>query len=154
VLKPLVGFGGYGVQLIEREFDLENINDYLKFHSQMFGKGAYLLQEYIKSPGYDIRALVLDDKVITTMRRVGGEGITTNIHCGGVPQKNTLDVTNLSIRAAKSVKGHIVGVDIIPDEEGNLWVLEVNATPGWYGLQQVTDFDISARIAQSLAETF
>jgi len=154
VLKPLVGFGGYGVQLIERDFDLENIYDYLKFHSQMFGKGAYLLQEYIKSPGYDIRALVLDGKVITTMRRVGGEGITTNIHSGGVPQKNTLDVTNLSIRAAKSVKGHIVGVDIIPDEEGNLWVLEANATPGWYGLQQVTDFDISARIAQSLAETF
>lgn len=154
VLKPITGFGGLGVQLIEREFDLENIYDYLKFHSQMFGKGAYLLQEYIKSPGYDIRALVLGDEVITTMKRVGGEGITNNIHSGGVPTKNTIDVTDLSIRSAKSVKGHIVGVDIIPDEEGQLWVLEANATPGWNGLQQVTDFDISARIARSLAETF
>ena len=154
VLKPLIGFGGFGVQLIEREFDLENINDYLKFHSQMFGKGAYLLQEYVRSPGYDIRALVLDSEVITSMQRVGGEGITRNIHSGGVPQKNTIDVTNLSLRAAKSVKGHLVGVDIIPDEDGRLWVLEANATPGWNGLQQVTDFDISARIAQSLAETF
>jgi RimK family alpha-L-glutamate ligase len=154
VLKPITGFGGLGVQLIEREFDLEHINDYLKFHSQLFGKGAYLLQEYVKSPGYDIRALVLDGEVITTMQRVGGEGITNNIHSGGVPKKNPIDVTDLSIRAAKSVKGHIVGVDIIPDEKGNLWVLEANATPGWNGLQQVTDFDISARIAQSLAESF
>jgi glutathione synthase/RimK-type ligase-like ATP-grasp enzyme len=140
--------------LIEREFDLENIHDYLKFHSQMFGKGAYILQEYVKSPGYDIRALVLDGEVITTMQRVGGAGITTNIHSGGVPTKNNIDVSDLSIRSAKSVKGHIVGVDIIPDEKGQLWVLEANATPGWNGLQQVTDFDISARIAQSLAESF
>ncbi|MFW9926348.1 MAG: RimK family alpha-L-glutamate ligase [Candidatus Thorarchaeota archaeon] len=154
VLKPITGFGGIGVQLIEREFDLENIYDYLKFHSQMFGKGAYLLQEYVESPGYDIRALVLDDEVITTMRRVGGEGITTNIHSGGVPNKNTTDVSDLSIRAAQSVKGRLVGVDIIPDQDDKLWVLEANATPGWNGLQQVTDFDISARIAQSLAETF
>lgn len=154
VLKPITGFGGLGVQLIQREFDLDNIYDYLKFHSQMFGKGAYLLQEYVRSPGYDIRALVLDDEVITTMQRVGGEGITNNIHTGGVPTKNPIDVTDLSIRAAKSVKGYIVGVDIIPDTEGNLWVLEANATPGWNGLQQVTDFDISARIAQSLAESF
>ncbi len=151
VLKPITGFGGIGVQLIEREFDLDNIYDYLKFHSQMFGKGAYLLQEYVKSPGYDIRALVLDDEVISTMQRVGGEGITTNIHSGGVPRKNTLDVTDLSLKAAKSVKGRLVGVDIIPDMYGKLWVLETNATPGWSGLQQVTDFDISEKIADCLA---
>jgi RimK family alpha-L-glutamate ligase len=152
VLKPITGFGGLGVQLIEREFDLENIYDYLKFHSQMFGKGAYLLQEYIESPGYDIRALVLDDEVIATMQRVGGEGITTNIHSGGLPRKNTLDVTDLSLRAAKAVKGRIVGVDIIPDVDGKLWLLEANATPGWTGLQQVTDFDISERIAHTLGQ--
>jgi RimK family alpha-L-glutamate ligase len=151
VLKPITGFGGLGVQLIEREFDMDHIYDYLKFHSQMFGKGAYLLQEYVESPGFDIRALVLDDEVIATMQRVGGEGITTNIHSGGVPRENTLDVTDLSVKAAKSVKGRLVGVDIIPDTDGNLWVLEANATPGWTGLQQVTDFDISERIAESLS---
>ena len=105
----------------------------------------------MKSPGYDIRALVLDGEVIATMQRVGGEGITTNIHTGGVPRENTLDVTDLSVKSAKSVKGKLVGVDIIPDVDENLWVLEVNATPGWTGLQQVTDFDISERIAETLS---
>jgi len=152
VLKPITGFGGLGVQLIEREFDLDNIHDYLKFHSQMFGKGAYILQEYIRSPGYDIRSLVLQKNVIATMQRVGGEGITNNIHSGGIPRKNTEDVTELSLRAAESVKGTIVGVDIIPDQEHTLWVLEANATPGWTGLQQVTDFDISMRIADELSK--
>jgi len=151
VLKPITGFGGLGVQLIERDFDLEHIHDYLKFHSQMFGKGAYILQEYVKSPGYDIRSLVMDGQTIATMQRVGGEGIATNIHRGGVPRKNTLDVADLSIRAAKSVKGRLVGVDIIPDVDGELWVLELNATPGWAGLQQVTEFSISERIADQLA---
>jgi RimK family alpha-L-glutamate ligase len=151
VLKPITGFGGLGVQLIERGFDLENIHDYLKFHSQMFGKGAYLLQEYVRSPGYDIRALVLDGEVISSMRRIGTDGITTNIHSGGIPQRNDTDVSDIAIRSARSVKGRLVGVDIIPDLQGNHWVIEVNATPGWSGLQQVTDFDIADRLAEKLS---
>jgi RimK family alpha-L-glutamate ligase len=151
VLKPITGFGGLGVQLIEREFDLENIYDYLKFHSQMFGKGAFLLQEYIKSPGYDLRALVLDGEVVSTMRRLGRGGITTNIHNGGIPERSEEDVEDLAIESAKSVKGRFVGVDIIPDLEDNFWVIEINATPGWSGLQQVTDFDISERLADNLS---
>ena len=151
VLKPITGFGGMGVQLIDREFDKEHIYDYLKFHSQLFGKGAFILQEYVQNPGYDIRALVVDGEVIASMKRIGGEGITHNIHAGGMPEKNDTDVTELAIKSASSVKGNIVGVDIIPDQEGKLWVLEVNATPGWAGIQQVTDFDISAYIADVLS---
>lgn len=153
VLKPITGFGGIGVQLIHREFDRDHIYDYLKFHSQLFGKGAFILQEFVESPGYDIRALVVDGKIVSSMKRVGGEGITNNIHCGGIPEKNDIDVTALAIKAADSVKGRIVGVDIIPDQKGDLWVLEANATPGWTGLQQVTDFDISEYIADALSKT-
>ncbi|MBD3406852.1 MAG: RimK family alpha-L-glutamate ligase [Candidatus Lokiarchaeota archaeon] len=152
VLKPITGFGGLGVQLIERDFDLEHVYDYLKFHSQMFGKGAYILQEYVRGPGFDIRALVLDSEVIATMQRVSTGGIVTNIHAGGTPRPNTVDVSDLAITAAKSVKGSFVGVDIIPDEDGNPWVLEVNATPGWTGIQKVTNLNISECIAEWLVD--
>ena len=152
VLKPITGFGGMGVQLIDREFDRDNIYDYLKFHSSQFGKGAFILQEYVQNPGFDIRALVVRDEVIASMQRFGGEGITHNIHNGGIPQNNTIDVTDLSLRVASSVRGEIVGVDIIPDMDGTLWVLEANATPGWNGLQEVTDFDISTRIADLISQ--
>lgn len=147
VLKPITGFGGLGVQLIEHDFDLNNIHDYLKFHSQMFGKGAYLLQEFIRGPGFDIRAFVLDNEVIGTMQRHIHNGITTNIHSGGIPMPNDIDVTDIAIKAARSVKGRMVGVDIIPDTSGNMWVLEVNATPGWSGLEKATGIDIAARVA-------
>ncbi len=150
ILKPITGFGGTGVQLIHRDFDLDHIYDYLKFHSQLFGKGAFLLQEFIQGHGFDIRALVVNDEVIATMQRVSTEGIVTNIHAGGVPRANDIEVTEIAIRAARAVRGRIVGVDIIPDVSGNLWLLEVNATPGWTGLQSVTDLDISLEIANRL----
>ena len=86
------------------------------------------------------------------MQRIGGEGITHNIHSGGVPNRNNIDIKELSLRVANSVRGDIVGVDIIPDMDGALWILEANATPGWNGLQQVTDFDISVKIADLLSQ--
>ncbi|MFX0044460.1 MAG: RimK family alpha-L-glutamate ligase [Candidatus Hermodarchaeota archaeon] len=153
VLKPITGFGGFGVQLIDRAFDLENIYDYLKFHSQMFGKGAYLLQEYIRGPGFDIRAFVLDNEVIATMQRVSRSGFVTNLHAGGSPRPNDIDVTDLAIQAARSVKGRMVGVDLLPDRDGDLWVLEVNATPGWAGLQKVTGIDIAGHVAESITKS-
>ncbi|MHA1962869.1 MAG: ATP-grasp domain-containing protein, partial [Candidatus Thorarchaeota archaeon] len=70
---------------------------------------------------------------------------------GGSPRVNDIDVTDLAMKAAKSVRGKLVGVDIIPDEENNNWVLEVNATPGWTGIQRVTSFDISERIADVIS---
>lgn len=152
VLKPITGFGGIGVQLIDREFDRDHIYDYLKFHSSQFGKGAFILQEYVRNPGFDIRALVVKGELVASMQRIGGEGITHNIHSGGVPNRNNIDIKELSLRVANSVRGDIVGVDIIPDMDGALWILEANATPGWNGLQQVTDFDISVKIADLLSQ--
>jgi RimK family alpha-L-glutamate ligase len=151
VLKPITGFGGLGVQLIEKDFDLENIYDYLKFHSQMFGKGAFILQEYIRGPGFDIRAFVLDGEIIATMQRVSDGGLVTNIHSGGTPRLNDIDVTDLALRAAEAVKGRLVGVDIIPERDGNMWVLEVNATPGWTGLQRITGVNIAEKVADAIS---
>ena len=153
VLKPITGFGGLGVQLIEREFDLDNIFDFLKHHSRMFGKGAFLLQQYIRNSGFDIRALVVEDRVIGTMQRVATQGIVTNIHAGGIARENDIDVNIVAVEAAKAVNGNLAGVDIIPDISGKFWVLEVNATPGWAGLQTVSQIDITDAIASWLIES-
>ncbi len=152
VLKPITGFGGLGVQLINQPFDLENVYDYLKFHSQIFGKGAYILQELIAGPGFDIRALVLDGEVVATMQRYSDEGFVTNIHSGGMARENDIDVSELAVAAAKSVSGRIVGVDIIPDNNGDLFILEVNATPGWNALQRVSNVDVGGLIVESVLE--
>jgi gamma-F420-2:alpha-L-glutamate ligase len=85
------------------------------------------------------------------MKRVSTDGFITNIHGGGRPQPNEIDITEIALKAAESVNGRLVGVDILPDIEGRFWLLEVNATPGWTGLQKVTDFDITNTIANSLS---
>ncbi len=148
VLKPLTGFGGQGVKLISNEFDIAHSLEYLKYHNLRYGKGAYLVQQYVQSPGYDIRALVVDEHVIASMRRISTQGFLYNIHAGATPAKNDTFIDDIAIRAARAVSGRVVGVDIIPDLSGNLWVLEVNATPGWSGLQTITEFDISEKIAR------
>ncbi len=149
VIKPLSGFGGTGVQLIEREFDLDNIYDYLKFHSLAFDTGGvYLVQEYIRGRGFDIRALVFDNEIIATMQRVSSGKFVTNIHSGGIPRENNIDVSDLALAATDAVGATFAGVDIIPDIEERPWLLEVNGTPGWEGLQQVTTIDIPDQIAE------
>ena len=55
----------------------------------------------------------------------------------------TADEIELARRAAQSVEGTIVGVDLIQDPNGKLMVLEVNAVPGWQLLQKVTGHDIA-----------
>ncbi|MFW9943537.1 MAG: hypothetical protein ACFFB7_00915 [Candidatus Sifarchaeia archaeon] len=46
-----------------------------------------------------------------------------------------------------------MGVDLLPDRDGDVWVLEVNATPGWSGLQKVTGIDIAGHVAESIAKS-
>jgi tetrahydromethanopterin:alpha-L-glutamate ligase len=42
------------------------------------------------------------------------------------------------------------GVDVIRDQQGKLYVLEVNSIPAWKGLQGVVQFDM----AQALVDDF
>ncbi len=147
ILKPLMGHGGVGVRLIDDTFDIEHIQDLLKFYARTFRQGAFLLQEYIRSPGFDIRAFVINGRVVGTMQRVSAGGPATNMRQGGTPRPNNVDVIDIARRAAAVLGGRIVGVDIIPDSDGNLYVLEVNATPGWTGLQSVVETNIPAEIA-------
>ena len=41
------------------------------------------------------------------------------------------------------------GVDLIRDQDGNYFIIEVNSIPAWYGLQQLVDFNIAARLIDS-----
>jgi ribosomal protein S6--L-glutamate ligase len=40
----------------------------------------------------------------------------------------------------------VAGIDFLPDSTGNLYVLEVNAVPGWQAIGRVTGRDIAAAV--------
>ena len=93
ILKPLNGFGGSGVILIEKRAML-SINSLLDFYiDNNDGTTNYvILQEYIEGAEQgDVRILMLNGKPIGAMRRVpGNEDHRSNVSAGGSVQKHSL----------------------------------------------------------------
>lgn len=114
-----------------------------------------LLQEFIhEAQDSDIRVFVVFEKVIASMMRRAGPGdFRSNMGLGGtaVPVQLTREEKNLAIRAAKTLDLDIAGVDLIRSKRGPL-VLEVNANPGFEGLQKITRVNIADEIIRLLCQ--
>ena len=131
VLKILSGTQGIGVMRVKSLEETASIVDTLKF----FGE-VVCLQEYIPNPGVDIRALVVGERVIGSMKRIAAHNEwRANIHLGakGVPIELDDHAKSIAVRASKAVGLEISGVDMI-FRGTTPYVLEVNASPGFRGL--------------------
>ena len=93
ILKPLNGFGGSGVILIEKSA-MGNINSLLDFYiSNSDGSSNYvILQDYIEGADQgDVRILLLNGEPVGAMKRVpGNNDHRSNVSAGGSVQKHTL----------------------------------------------------------------
>ncbi|MHA2119783.1 MAG: RimK family alpha-L-glutamate ligase, partial [Promethearchaeota archaeon] len=134
VLKPLYGSKGIGITRLNDKAFAENVVYSLGQLHQVF-----YLQEFIEHQNRDIRILVLGERVMAGMYRVG-DSWKTNIYAGAKaePLEITNELEKLAIKAARVTKTEIAGVDILESERGNL-VIEVNSIPGFTALQKVTD---------------
>ncbi len=135
ILKILSGTQGIGVMRVKSFEETAAIVDTMK----SFGE-VMLLQEYIPNPGIDIRALVVGDRVVGSMKRVAQlHEWRSNIHLGAKGMPIELDDAThaIAVRAAKAVGLEISGVDMIMRGDEPV-VLEVNASPGFRGLLQAT----------------
>jgi len=102
-----------------------------------------LVQEYIKID-YDIRVLVVNGEVLASMRRnVMDDDIRSNASLGA--KTESIELTDIeketAIKVAELVDGDLVGVDLLPAkdrEKEQPYILEVNATPGLGGIEEVT----------------
>ncbi len=134
ILKPLNGFGGSGVILIEKSA-MGNINSLLDFYLQnaVGGSDYVILQEYIEGAEKgDVRVLLLNGKPIGAMRRIPGDkDHRSNVSAGGSIAKHTLTKAEkhlCEIIGPKLVKDglHFVGIDVISEK-----LVEVNVmSPG------------------------
>ncbi len=147
VVKPLFGAEGRGIArltdpaLAERTFKL----------LEQLGAILYL-QEFIEHEGLDLRVLVIGDRVLG-MRRRNPLDWRTNISRGATAEAFTPDdaLADLARRAAAAVGAPLAGVDILPGRDGTLYVIEVNAVPGWKALAATTGVDV-ARLVLDLVE--
>ncbi len=143
IIKVARGTHGNGVVLAEtrkaakavmQAFYVEGVN--------------FLVQEYIaESAGTDIRAFVVNGKVVASMKRQSlDDDFRSNLHQGGEgkPIKLTQEERKTAQKAAKAMGLPICGVDMMRSSRGPL-VLEVNASPG-FAIEQVTNRNVAAKI--------
>ena len=134
ILKPLNGFGGSGVILIEKSA-MSNINSLLDFYiNTSDGSSNYvILQDYIEGADQgDVRILMLNGEPIGAMKRVpGSDDHRSNVSAGGSVQKHTLTKAEKALCkqiGPKLVKDglYFVGIDVIGGK-----LVEVNVmSPG------------------------
>jgi len=77
----------------------------------------------------------------------------TNLSAGGKAESYDLeeDLVELSVEATAAIGLEYSGVDILRSEDdGEAYVIELNSTPGWQGLQTVTEKDITAMVVDFL----
>jgi glutathione synthase/RimK-type ligase-like ATP-grasp enzyme len=89
------------------------------------------------------------------MRRRSRGDWRTNVAQGGFAEIVVLtgDEERLALRAAEAVGAPLAGVDLLPGPDGELYVIEVNAVPGWRALAPVTGVDVAAAIIRHLTES-
>tara|TARA_B100000282_G_scaffold51462_1_gene32760 strand:+ start:1 stop:678 length:678 start_codon:yes stop_codon:yes gene_type:complete len=154
ILKTAVGSTGVGVMFVESLKALVSIVQLLYREDRYID---ILLQEYIKTD-YDVRVIVLKNKVMGAMKRPIVKGdFRSNVSQGSEPTVHELTELERSeaLRAAKAVEGDVVGVDFIPAqnrESDKPFFIEVNSNPGLVGIEKTFSKDFS--ITEEILKTY
>ncbi len=148
IIKLQEGTHGMGVILAETEKSAKSMIDTLYTMNTSF-----LLQEFIEeSNNEDIRALVVGDEVVASMKRKGlDDDFRSNIHRGGEGTKVILSngEQEMAVKAANLLGLPVAGVDFIRSKRGAL-LIEVNSTPGLQGIETYTGINVAEKIIKYL----
>ncbi|HZW77310.1 MAG TPA: 30S ribosomal protein S6--L-glutamate ligase [Flavobacteriaceae bacterium] len=144
IIKLLEGTQGIGVILAETRKAAESVIE--AFNNL---QARVIVQEFIKEAGgADVRAFVVDGRVVGAMKRQAKEGeFRSNLHRGGTATviKLTDEEETAALKAAKAMSLDIAGVDLLQSSRGPL-ILEVNSSPGLEGIEKATGKDIANEI--------
>lgn len=146
IIKVARGTHGNGVVLAEtrkaakavmQAFYVEGVN--------------FLVQEFIaESAGADVRALVVGNKVVSSiMRQSLDEDFRSNTHQGGVgkPVKLTDEERHTAIKAAKAMGLPVCAVDMLRSDQGPL-VIEVNSSGSIKTPELITARNVAEKIIE------
>ena len=144
IMKLLQGTQGQGIVLAETRKAAESV---MSAFRQL--DADIMVQEFIKeSGGTDIRAFVVGDEVVASMKRIAPEGeFRSNVHRGGTMEKVQLtsEEENMAVNASRILGLSIAGVDLMRSNRGPL-ILEVNSSPGVQGIETCSEVDVAEKI--------
>jgi ribosomal protein S6--L-glutamate ligase len=148
VVKPLFGSEGRGITRINDEAIA------LRVFKSLAQIGAVIyVQQFISHAGHDLRVFVLGERMFA-MRRRNGADWRTNVSRGATtePVDVTPELADLARRASDAVGAWMAGVDLLPGRDGKLYVIEVNAVPGWKALARTHGVDIAQKVLDGIAD--
>ncbi len=149
IVKPVHGSWGRLVSLVGGVEDLQ----LLVRHRDSMGNpqyGAYLVQEYVRKPGRDIRVTVVGDRAVAAIYRYAvNDDWRTNTARGGKAETVRVDpeLEDISVRATKAIGAYYAGVDVV-ESDGGYKVLEVNTVPEFKNVQRVTGVNVARHIVE------
>jgi RimK family alpha-L-glutamate ligase len=141
IVKPLFGSMGFGMARLEDPDVARRV-----FRALEIERAVYYLQETVPHDGVDVRALVVGDRVVAAIERVG-DGWRANLALGAAARAVELSAERAAtcVRAAAILGCDYAGVDLLGDQ-----VLEVNGIPGWHGVEDATGVDVAAALVAHL----
>jgi ribosomal protein S6--L-glutamate ligase len=146
IIKLATGTQGNGVVLAETKKAAKSV-----IQAFYVNDTSFLIQEFVKeSAGTDIRAFVVGNTVVASMKRQSlDDDFRSNIHQGGegTSIKLTDEERRTALRAAKAMGLAICGVDMMRSDRGPL-VLEVNSSPGLEGIEAATGRNVALKIIE------
>jgi [lysine-biosynthesis-protein LysW]--L-2-aminoadipate ligase len=145
VIKPTVGSWG---RMISKLNDRDAAEGIIENRENMYPiYQIHYLEEFVKRPPRDIRAIMVGDKVVAAIYR-NSENWKTNMALGGRAEKCEVsnEMEEICIKAKNAVQGQIVGVDLMESDERGLVVHEVNNTTEYKNTVRVCEVDIPALI--------
>ncbi|MDK2826605.1 MAG: tetrahydromethanopterin:alpha-L-glutamate ligase [Methanolobus sp.] len=158
VIKPVFGYKGIGINRIKEGIVLapdgskEKTNPEDLVNRIIDEKGMLYIQEFIENSGQDIRAFVVDGKVIGAIYRKAPQGWwLNNLSQGGTPLacELTANQERMCIDAAETIGAMYAGVDIIESDKGS-FILEVNATPSGAGIYKSLNINVAEHIITAI----
>lgn len=146
--KLLSGSQGLGVSMAETVTAARGMLD-----SFMQLQHEAMVQSFL-SGREDIRVLVLYGEVIAAMRRrASEEDFRSNLHCGGhalMLAELPAAWAEVARQSALALGLGFAGVDLMPDQQGNPLVLEVNPVPSLEGIETITGINIASLMVTAL----
>lgn len=149
VVKPIFGGEGRGIMRVSDEsLALRTFQTLHRLQAVVY------LQPFIPHHGFDYRVLLIGERFFVIRRR-NAHDWRTNLSRGATaePVAEHGEWISLARAAAHAIGAPVAGVDILPGLDGELYVLEVNAVPGWRGLQAALRHDIAREVLDFVASS-
>ncbi len=150
IIKLIEGTQGVGVILADKPEIAKAIIETLHSANQ-----NVLIQKFVaESKGKDVRAFVINDRVVGAIRRTAqGQEFRSNVHRGGVATAIELDpqYEKAAVRAAQIMGLKVCGVDMLEGANGPQ-IMEINSSPGLEGIEGATGLDIAGEIIDFICD--